>query len=138
MSEQTRIEMLCARDGKNAAKEWAQSAFQLYHRSIANPVNFASQTDLNVRFEQSMRELATFVERGTLDAQEVVRDGDTSVDGAGSGEGFGERTNTARALECTRWPGYRQAMGAVNREPLSTSHRQSWAFGLTVGMKTTL
>ena len=66
--------MLCARDGKHAAKEWAQSALQLYHRSIENRVHFASQADWKVRFEQSIRELATFVERGTLDAQEVVRD----------------------------------------------------------------
>ncbi len=59
-----RLAMLCDRDGEDAAKEWAQSVLQLYRQSMENPAHFASQADWKPRFEDSMRELAMFVERG--------------------------------------------------------------------------
>ena len=62
--------MLCARDGVDAAKEWAQSTFHLYRQSQENPAHFASQADWKVRFEHSMRELSMFIEHGTLDTHE--------------------------------------------------------------------
>ena len=61
--------MLCTRDGTDAANKWARSTLQLYRQSVVNPAHFASQADWKSRFEQSMRELATFIERGTLDTQ---------------------------------------------------------------------
>ncbi|MBX3300606.1 MAG: hypothetical protein KF693_00165 [Nitrospira sp.] len=61
-----RLTMLCARDGEDAAKEWARAAVQLYRQSLANPGHFASQSDWKPRFELSVRELATFAEQGTI------------------------------------------------------------------------
>ena len=58
--------MLCARDGADAANEWAQSTLQLYRASVVNPAHFASQADWKARFDQSMRELAAFIERGII------------------------------------------------------------------------
>lgn len=60
--------MLCARDGVNAAKKWAQSTLHFYRQSLENPAHFASQADWKARFEHSMRELSTFIEHETLDA----------------------------------------------------------------------
>lgn len=74
MSERLRLKTLCARNSEGAAKEWARSALQLYLQSIQNPAHFASQADWKTRFEQSMLELVTFVERGTLDTPEVTHD----------------------------------------------------------------
>lgn len=59
-----RLAMLCARDGEVAAKEWARSTVRLYRQSMENPAHFASQLDWKARFEQSVRELATFAEHG--------------------------------------------------------------------------
>lgn len=59
--------MLCARDGEDAAKDWALSTLQLYRQSVENLAHFASQADWKARFDHSIRELATFIERGTLD-----------------------------------------------------------------------
>lgn len=67
MSERTRLTTLCARGGVDAAKAWAQSAIQLYRQAMENPAHFASQLDWKPRFEASIRELAAFIERGTLD-----------------------------------------------------------------------
>lgn len=69
MSEQIRLAMLCDRDGKDAANEWAQSTLRLYRRSVEDPAHFASQTDWKARFDHSMRELAEFIEHGTLDTR---------------------------------------------------------------------
>ena len=74
MSERRRIALLCARDGEDAAKEWAQSTVQLYRQSMENRAHFASQTDWKARFEDSVRELTAFMEHGNKDACEVVRD----------------------------------------------------------------
>lgn len=71
MSERIRLEMLRARDGDNAAKAWARSALRLYRESTGNPAHFASQSDWKPRFEDSMRELATFAEHGNI---EVIHD----------------------------------------------------------------
>jgi hypothetical protein len=59
--------MLCARDGADAANEWARLTLQLYRQSVENPTHFSSQSDWKARFDQSMRELAAFIEHGTLD-----------------------------------------------------------------------
>ncbi len=56
--------MLCARDGKDAANEWAQSTLRLYRQSVEDPAHFASQADWKARFEYSMRELASFIKEG--------------------------------------------------------------------------
>lgn len=61
-----RLTMLCVRDGVDAAGEWAQSTLQLYRQSVGNPTHFASQSDWKARFEQSMQELAAFIEHGTM------------------------------------------------------------------------
>lgn len=61
-----RLTTLCARDGVDAAREWARSTLQLYRQSVGNPSHFASQAEWRARFEHSMRELSTFIERGTL------------------------------------------------------------------------
>jgi len=74
MSERMRLAMLYARDCEEVAKEWACSALQLYRHCERNPAHFASQADWKVRFERSMRELATFVERGNEDICEVIHD----------------------------------------------------------------
>ncbi|HWG95620.1 MAG TPA: hypothetical protein VN647_00950 [Nitrospira sp.] len=66
MSEQMRLTMLCVRDGVDAAGEWAQSTLKLYRQSVENPAHFASQSDWKARFDQSMRELAAFIERGII------------------------------------------------------------------------
>ena len=68
MSERIRLTTLCARDGVDAAREWARSTLQLYRQSLENPRHFASQADWKARFEHSMMELSTFIERGPLDA----------------------------------------------------------------------
>lgn len=65
-----RLTMLCDRDGVDAAKAWAQSTLHIYRQSLENPAHFASQSDWKARFEQSMRELATFIDRGSLNADE--------------------------------------------------------------------
>lgn len=67
MSERMRLAMLCDRDGEEAAKEWARSTVQLYRQSLDNPAHFASQSDWKLRFERSMRELATFAEQGSIE-----------------------------------------------------------------------
>lgn len=74
MSERMRLAMLCARDGEEVAKEWVRSAPQLYGQCQRNPAHFASQADWKVRFERSMRELATFVEPGNEDLCEGIHD----------------------------------------------------------------
>jgi len=68
MSEQMRLTMLCDRDGVDVAKEWVRSTLQLYRQSVENPKHFASQADWTLRFEDSMRELAAFMERETSDS----------------------------------------------------------------------
>lgn len=69
-----RLAMLYPRDCEEVAKEWACSALQLFRHCERNPAHFASQADWKVRFERSMRELATFVERGNEDICEVIHD----------------------------------------------------------------
>lgn len=64
MSEQVRLTMLCTRDGLDVAKEWARATLQLYRQAVENPAHFASQADWKARFDQSMLELATFIECG--------------------------------------------------------------------------
>lgn len=61
-----RLTMLCARDGVDAADEWTKRTLELYRQSVENPAHFASQADWKTRFDRSMRELATFIEQGSL------------------------------------------------------------------------
>jgi hypothetical protein len=66
MNERIRLETLCTRDGVDAARQWADWSTTLYRQSIRDPDHFASQPDWKPRFEQSIRELATFAETGVL------------------------------------------------------------------------
>jgi len=65
MSERTRLELLCVRDGVEAARQWARRTAQLYRQSIDDAAHFASQPDWKPRFERSICELMAFAERGT-------------------------------------------------------------------------
>ena len=66
MSERKRLELLCARDGPDAARQWAQWAAGLYRQSLGNPSHYASQPDWKPLFERSIRELTEFAEGGNL------------------------------------------------------------------------
>lgn len=66
MNERVRLETLCARDGVEAARQWASWAANLYRLSLRDPTHFASQPDWKPTFEQSMRELQTFAESGVI------------------------------------------------------------------------
>ena len=66
MGERERLQTLVARDGLNAAKEWARRTAVIYGQSISNPDHFASQPDWKPRFEQSIRELKMFAETGVI------------------------------------------------------------------------
>jgi hypothetical protein len=66
MTERLRLETLVARDGPDAAREWARRTAALYRQSISDPVHFASQPDWKPRFEQIIRELETFAESGVM------------------------------------------------------------------------
>lgn len=66
MSESIRLETLCARDGPDAAKRWAQCAANLYRLSIGEPTHYASQPDWKPLFEQSIRDLEVISETGVI------------------------------------------------------------------------
>jgi hypothetical protein len=66
MGERMRLETLCARDGVDAARQWASWAAALYRRSILDSTHFASQPDLKTRFEESIREFDTFAKSGVI------------------------------------------------------------------------
>ena len=66
MSDRIRLERLKVRDGLDAAREWARRTAGLYHQSISDPVHFASQPDWKPRFEQLIRELEQFAQRGVI------------------------------------------------------------------------
>jgi hypothetical protein len=74
MSERMRLETLCVQDGTDIAKQWARRAMQLYRQSIDDPTHFASQSDWKPRFEQSIWELAMFIEHETPETPEVIHD----------------------------------------------------------------
>ena len=66
MSERERLKTLVARDGMEAAKEWASRTVTIYSQSISNPDHYASQPDWKPRFVQSIRELKMFAETGVI------------------------------------------------------------------------
>lgn len=66
MSERLRLETLSARDGPDAAKQWARWAATLYRLSISEPSHYASQPDWKPLFEASISELQSFADRGDL------------------------------------------------------------------------
>ena len=66
MSERVRLEMLCMRDGRDAAARWASWAADLYRRWMSVPTHYASQPDVTPLFEQSLCELQMFAERGAI------------------------------------------------------------------------
>lgn len=66
MGERERLKALLARDGMEAAKEWASKTAVIYCLSISNPGHYASQPDWKPRFEQSIRELKMFAETGVI------------------------------------------------------------------------
>ena len=66
MDERMRLETLCARDGVDAAREWASWAAALYRRSILDSTHYASQPDFRDLFAQSIREFESFAESGVI------------------------------------------------------------------------
>jgi len=66
MGERERLKALSARDGMEAAKEWASKTAVIYCLSISNPDHYASQPDWKPRFEQSIRELKMYAETGVI------------------------------------------------------------------------
>jgi hypothetical protein len=66
MSERMRLETLCARDGVEAARQWASWAAALYRCSILDSTHYASQPDLKPLFEESIREFENFAESGVI------------------------------------------------------------------------
>ena len=66
MGERERLQALVARDGMEAAKEWAKRTGVIYCRSISNPDHYASQPDWKPLFEQSIRELKMFADTGVI------------------------------------------------------------------------
>jgi hypothetical protein len=67
MNERVRLETLVARDGQDAAREWARRTAALYRKSISDAAHFASQPDSKPRFEQLVRELERFAETGVIE-----------------------------------------------------------------------
>jgi hypothetical protein len=61
-----RLETLCARDGVDAAREWASWAAGLYRRSILDSTHYASQPDFRDLFAQSIHEFESFAESGVI------------------------------------------------------------------------
>jgi hypothetical protein len=66
MGERMRLETLSARDGVDAAREWASWAAALYRRSILDSTHYASQPDFRDLFAQSIREFESFAESGVI------------------------------------------------------------------------
>ena len=66
MNERLRLETLCTRDGAEAAKQWARWTATLYRLSTSDPTHYASQPDWKPLFEQSIREMMIFAERGVI------------------------------------------------------------------------
>jgi hypothetical protein len=66
MGERERLQALVARDGMEAAKEWAKRTAVIYGQSISNPDHYASQPAWKPRFEQSIHELRMFAETGVI------------------------------------------------------------------------
>ena len=66
MGERERLKALLARDGMEAAKEWARRTAAIYSLSISNRDHYASQPDWKPLFEQSIRELKMFAETGVI------------------------------------------------------------------------
>jgi hypothetical protein len=66
MMERVRLETLCARDGVEAAREWARWAAALYRRSISDPAHYASHVEKKPLFEASVAELETFADTGVI------------------------------------------------------------------------
>ena len=66
MNERLRLDTLCARDGIEAARDWAQQTVEVYGRSISDSNRYASQPDWKPLFERSIRELKLFAETGVI------------------------------------------------------------------------
>lgn len=71
MSERVRLETLVARDGIDAARQWARWAATLYRRSVADPTHYASQSDKKALFEMSIVQLEDFADKGILPENEL-------------------------------------------------------------------
>lgn len=66
MSEGMRLETLVARDGMEAARQWARWAATLYRRSVTDPAHYASQPDARPLFEKSIVQLEAFADTGLI------------------------------------------------------------------------
>jgi len=66
MNERLRLETLCLRDGKKAARDWAQMTAAIYRLNISDANHYASQPDWKPLFERSIDELRMFAETGVI------------------------------------------------------------------------
>jgi hypothetical protein len=66
MNERTRLQLLSARVGLDAAKQWARSTANLYQQAVDTPAHFASQPEWRPRFERVVCELTIFSQTGIL------------------------------------------------------------------------
>ena len=66
LSERVRLETLVARDGMEAAQQWARSAATLYRGSVTDRAHYASQADRKPLFEKSIVRLETFADQGVI------------------------------------------------------------------------
>jgi hypothetical protein len=75
MNEGVRLETLCSRDGKKAAREWAQMTAAVYRLNISNRNNFASQLEWRPLFERSILQLKIFAETGVISMPTIENHG---------------------------------------------------------------
>lgn len=63
-SEQSRIDRLIARDGREQAKRWARRTASLYRAAVLNPEHFAHTGAHRRQFIEAYLELKRFAEHG--------------------------------------------------------------------------
>jgi len=71
-SERVRLETLIARDGMEAAQQWARWAATLYRGSVTDRAHYASQADKKPLFEKTIVQLEIFAERGVFSGQSAA------------------------------------------------------------------
>lgn len=66
MDERVHLETLVARDGIEAARQWARWAATLYRGSVTDRAHYASQADRKPLFETTIIHLEAFADRGVI------------------------------------------------------------------------
>lgn len=66
LSERLRLDTLVARDGIEAAREWARWAANVYRGAVTDRTHYASQADKKPLFEKTIVQLETFADRGFI------------------------------------------------------------------------